>query len=71
MMPEQEALYPGRAYYELRPGITGPWQVSERNETSFAARAGFDNRYLSALSLSQDVSILLRTVGVVLRGTGY
>ena len=45
--------------------------MSERNETSFAERAGFDSRYLASLSLSQDVSILLRTVSVVLRGTGY
>jgi len=71
MMVEQEALYPGKAYFELRPGITGPWQISKRNETSFAERAGFDTRYLASLSLSQDVSILLRTVNVVLRGTGY
>ena len=71
MMVGQEALYPAKAYYDLRPGITGPWQVSTRNETSFAERAEFDNRYLANLSLSQDLSILLRTVGVVLRGTGY
>lgn len=71
MMVDQKALYPGKAYYEMRPGITGPWQVSERNETSFAERARFDSRYLASLSLSQDVLILLRTVRVVLRGTGY
>src|SRR6056297_3759617 len=71
MMVDQKALYPGNAYFELRPGITGLWQVSERNETSFAERAGFDNRYLATLSFSQDVAILLRTVIVVLRGTGY
>ncbi|RKF12386.1 sugar transferase [Roseovarius spongiae] len=71
MMVDQEALYPGKAYYELRPGITGPWQISERNATSFAERAGFDSEYLASLSLARDVSILLRTVGVVLRGTGY
>jgi lipopolysaccharide/colanic/teichoic acid biosynthesis glycosyltransferase len=71
MMVDQEALYPGKAYFELRPGITGPWQISARNESSFAERAGFDNRYLVSLSLSQDLSILLRTVTVVIRGTGY
>lgn len=71
MMVDQKELYPGKAYYELRPGITGLWQISERNETSFAERAGFDNRYLATLSFSQDVAILLRTVTVVLRGTGY
>lgn len=71
MMVEQEALYPGTAYFQLRPGLTGLWQVSDRNETSFAERASFDSRYFSMVSLSQDLSILLRTVNVVMRGTGY
>ncbi|MEI4233967.1 sugar transferase [Roseovarius sp. D22-M7] len=71
MMVGQEKLYPGTAYFALRPGITGPWQISDRNESSFAARAGFDNRYLATLSLLVDFRILVRTVMVVLRGTGY
>src|SRR6056297_3312058 len=70
MMVDQEALYPGTAYFDLRPGITGLWQISDRNTTSFAGRADFDDRYLNSCSLSQDISILLRTIGVVLRGTG-
>jgi len=71
MMVDQESLYPGKAYFELRPGITGPWQVSDRNETTFADRAGFDSHYLASVSLSQDFLILMRTVLVVIRGTGY
>jgi lipopolysaccharide/colanic/teichoic acid biosynthesis glycosyltransferase len=71
MMVDQQKLYPGTAYFDLRPGITGLWQISDRNDSSFAARAGFDSRYLSTLSLSGDVAILVRTVMVVLRGTGY
>lgn len=71
MMVDQEALYPGKAYFELRPGITGSWQVSDRNESSFAERARFDNQYLDSLSFSVDLAILFRTVSVVLRGTGY
>ena len=71
MMLEQEKLYPGTAYFALRPGITGLWQISDRNDSSFAARAGFDSRYLATLSLSRDVAILFRTVMVVVRGTGY
>ena len=71
MMVDQRSIYPGTAYFELRPGITGPWQVSDRNESSFAERAAFDRRYLMSLSFSQDLSILLKTVSVVLRGTGY
>ena len=71
MMPEQRALYPGRAYYEMRPGLTGPWQVSDRNATSFAGRAEFDAAYAERMSLGTDLGILFLTVWVVLRGTGY
>ncbi len=71
MMEGQKALYPGQAYYALRPGITGPWQVSDRNATTFAARAQFDTNYYETLTLKTDLSILVKTVGVVLRCTGY
>ena len=71
MMLDQKALYPGTAYYDLRPGITGPWQVSDRNASSFAKRADYDEAYKADLSLAVDMGILVRTVGVVVRGTGY
>ena len=71
MMPEQQPLYPGTAYYALRPGITGSWQVTDRNQSSFAARAEFDTAYEETLSLGTDLGILVATVAVVLRGTGY
>jgi lipopolysaccharide/colanic/teichoic acid biosynthesis glycosyltransferase len=71
MMPEQARLYPGRAYYSLRPGITGFWQISSRNETSFAGRAAYDTRYARRISFATDLGVLLATVRVVLRGTGY
>ena len=70
MMESQRDLYPGRAYYEMRPGITGPWQVSERNECSFAERARFDEAYYRTLSLGTDIALLARTAEVVLRCTG-
>ena len=71
MLPEQRALYPGEAYYRLRPGITGIWQVSERNDSSFADRADYDSQYDDTLSLKTDLGLLVATVRVVLRGTGY
>ena len=71
MMPSQQHLYPGQAYYRLRPGITGPWQVSKRNESSFADRAHFDQDYDRTVSLGTDLALLIRTVRVVLRGTGH
>jgi lipopolysaccharide/colanic/teichoic acid biosynthesis glycosyltransferase len=71
MMPEQQILYPGSCYYALRPGITGLWQVSTRNLSSFADRASFDTIYNRSLSFKTDVMVIWATVGVVLRGTGY
>ena len=71
MMLNQQSIYPGEAYYRLRPGITGYWQTAGRNKTSFEARAEFDAAYEAELSLMTDLRILARTVGVVLKGTGY
>ena len=70
MMPDQQSLYPGRSYYKLRPGMTGLWQVSKRNESEFAARASFDDMYHEQLSLWTDIKILVKTAFVVVRGTG-
>ena len=70
MMPEQERLYPGRAYYLLRPGITGTWQVSARNKSTFADRAAFDTSYEQDVSFIADMKLLAATVHVVMRGTG-
>lgn len=71
IMDAQREMYPGKAYYRLRPGVTGSWQVSDRNECSFHARAQYDELYEREVTLSKDVSILCRTVAVVLRCTGY
>lgn len=70
MMPQQQAFYRGKGYFELRPGITGAWQTAGRNRTSFAARSQFDDQYNDDLSLATDARIMLRTVGVVVQGTG-
>ncbi|CUH78533.1 putative sugar transferase EpsL [Tritonibacter multivorans] len=71
MMPCQKRLYPGQDYYDLRPGITGAWQVSERNESFFSDRASYDSSYKSNLSAKTDALILFKTVGVVCKATGH
>lgn len=71
IMLNQESLYPGTSYFALRPGITGLWQISERNHTSFSERAMYDNHYEASLSVATDVAILLKTVRAVTRCTGY
>ncbi len=70
MMVDQQKIYPGTAYYALRPGITGFWQTSVRNESSFADRAQFDTDYLRQMSFLTDFRVMLRTVRVVVNGTG-
>ncbi|GFE64597.1 sugar transferase [Litoreibacter roseus] len=70
MMENQAALYEGTAYFNLRPGLTGPWQVSARNKSSFGQRAHFDDLYGRKKSLTYDVAMILRTLRVVARGTG-
>jgi lipopolysaccharide/colanic/teichoic acid biosynthesis glycosyltransferase len=71
MLPAQASLYPGRAYYKLRPGLTGFWQISDRNATSFAGRAAYDTQYSRRLSFPTDLMVLIATARVVVRGTGY
>lgn len=68
--PDQTHLYRGRSYYSLRPGLTGMWQVGDRNDTTFAARAVDDARYARELCLPLDLRILVKTAFVVLRRTG-
>jgi len=55
---------------DVLPGITGLWQVQARTNPSFARYFSLDVDYLERWSPSLDAKILLRTVGVVLRGTG-
>lgn len=71
MMVEQKAQYHGTAYYDMRPGITGLWQVSDRNECSFKERVTYDNSYNRALSLKTDMGILFKTITVVILATGH
>ena len=72
--PEQRDLYAGGspdvAYYGLRPGISGLWQVGRRSCGSFSERVQFDEAYGRSLCLATDLTILWRTVAVVLRATG-
>lgn len=70
MFPVQRELYPGVLYGNLRPGITGLWQVTDRNQCTFAERARFDHLYAERLSLRTDAWIAMRTILVVFGGTG-
>ncbi|MDE0590920.1 sugar transferase [Halocynthiibacter sp. C4] len=61
----------GRAYYTMRPGITGLWQVLGRGTTSFADRAAFDEIYSERISFVGDLKLILNTVNVIFEQTGH
>jgi len=65
-LAEQTARYPEtKAYVPLilsvKPGITGPWQVSGRNEVPFPVRAKLDAEYALKRSIMNDIRILFKT----------
>ena len=56
------------ARQRVRPGITGLWQISARDEAGFEEYERLDRMYVERLSLGLDIKILLRTVPAVLGG---
>lgn len=70
IMDNQRDIYPGTEYYAMRPGITGFWQISVRNDSSFADRAQFDRSYFNAISFATDLQVIAKTFAVVIKGTG-
>jgi Undecaprenyl-phosphate galactose phosphotransferase WbaP len=67
--PEQQEAYgAGHAsYIQVRPGITGLWQVSGRSQATFADRALIDEEYIRNWSIWFDLYILAKTPWVILR----
>jgi Undecaprenyl-phosphate galactose phosphotransferase WbaP len=59
-----------RLYQQVRPGLTGLWQVSGRSDTSYADRVALDEYYVRHWSIWMDLYILFRTLGVVIKRSG-
>jgi exopolysaccharide biosynthesis polyprenyl glycosylphosphotransferase len=55
---------------ELRPGITGPWQVYGRSDSPFQEMVRFDYQYVAGWSLARDFEILVATIPAVVSGRG-
>lgn len=55
----------------IKPGITGLWQVSGRNDVSYDERVKLDVYYVENWKAAMDLRILLRTIGVVVKRKGY
>ncbi|AID34089.2 exopolysaccharide biosynthesis protein [Mesorhizobium sp. SEMIA 3007] len=65
-------IYGSAAVYYLksRPGLTGLWQVSGRNDVSYDSRVAFDRHYVENWSLFGDVRIIIKTVPAVWMSRG-
>jgi exopolysaccharide production protein ExoY len=69
----EELLRYGRnvgTYLAAKPGITGLWQVTGRNDTDYRRRVVLDTYYVRNQNLLLDLYILVKTTGVVLGGSG-
>ena len=69
---DELALYGTSANYYLksRPGLTGLWQVSGRNDVSYKTRVAFDRHYVENWSFTFDLKILIWTVPAVFSSRG-
>lgn len=59
-----------RYYCAVRPGLTGLWQISGRNDVSYEERVKLDRTYVEQRSFSRDLGILARTVPAVMASRG-
>jgi lipopolysaccharide/colanic/teichoic acid biosynthesis glycosyltransferase len=55
---------------EVRPGITGLWQISGRNDTTYSERIALDRRYVLTRNIAGDFSIMLKTPAVMVKRDG-
>jgi exopolysaccharide biosynthesis polyprenyl glycosylphosphotransferase len=72
-LPREVASYGHRSFlrFDVKPGITGPWQVNGRNTiTSFDEVIALEAAYVNGWTIWRDFAILARTVPVVLRMEG-
>lgn len=59
-----------RTLLSVRPGLTGLWQVSGRQNVSYERRIELDMHYIANCNAAMDLSILLRTIPVAIMGDG-
>lgn len=72
VVPQEVARYGMHKchYLSVKPGMTGLWQVSGRNNTSYAQRVQFDAHYVETRSPWADLAILVRTAKVLVTREG-
>jgi exopolysaccharide production protein ExoY len=72
VVDEELSYYESAAAYYLstRPGLTGLWQISGRNDVSYKTRVAFDTHYVQNWSMRQDVFIIVKTIPAVCLSRG-
>jgi lipopolysaccharide/colanic/teichoic acid biosynthesis glycosyltransferase len=71
-LPVEDSAFAGNARHRLqvRPGLTGLWQISGRSDLAWEDALRLDLQYVDTWSVKLDLAILLRTPPAVLRGNG-
>jgi lipopolysaccharide/colanic/teichoic acid biosynthesis glycosyltransferase len=67
---EQYDIWHRRRMFEVKPGITGLWQVMGRSRTTFDEMVRLDLKYAKTWSIRMDLKILLQTPLAVISGEG-
>ena len=72
IVPDERIRYGNHysSYLAVKPGLTGSWQVSGRNDTTYARRVQMDVDYAQNWSLINDVKIIVMTIPAIVKGTG-
>jgi len=72
VVDEELNLYDSFAgfYLKTRPGLTGLWQISGRNDVSYESRIAFDTQYVQNWTLIGDVMIIVKTIPAVCMARG-
>jgi exopolysaccharide biosynthesis polyprenyl glycosylphosphotransferase len=72
LIPNEAEFIEGRYEVRLRmrPGITGPWQILGRSDIGFEDMIKLDYTYVMNWTLSEDLKLMMRTVGAVVRARG-
>ncbi|MDG0794519.1 sugar transferase [Cohnella ginsengisoli] len=71
-LPDEVAQYTNYHWrrMDVLPGMTGLWQVSGRSDLDFEAWIDLDIQYIERWSFALEMKILLKTIPVVIKGTG-
>ena len=71
-LPQEVEAYPvlARARLEVKPGLTGLWQISGRSDLPFDKQVLLDTAYVHTQSTTNDIKLIAKTIPAVISGKG-